>query len=525
MLIEVGKVEDFKERKGKLVQAGSQTIGVFLYEKNFYAVDNVCPHRGCPLSDGEVADRYGGQYIVCSCHGWEFNIKDGKGAPGHTDKVAPFKTVVKEGKVFVEVQGALSEEKKDENDLADYLKPYMRSKDKHDPKFAEIQQRAINPDSLVVSPMSTKKPVPKFEDVLFRGAQLANFPLLESEAVNMKTVIGKSAKKPLELDVPFFVSHMSFGALSKEAKIALAQGATKLGTAIGSGEGGLLQEERDAAKKYIYEFTPASFTQKMENVKRADAIELKFGQGTKPGMGGHLTAEKITDEISKVRGISNEKDFVAPSRFEKIKNWKDIKALVEELRKVSGGKPVGIKVSASHIKKDLEVALKANPDYLTIDGRGGGTGASTKIIRDNYTVPTIFALAKASKFLKKKKSKVELIMTGGMRDSMDIAKCISLGASAVALATASLIGIGCQQYRACHTDNCPVGITTHREDLRERFDIEKSTQRLVNFFTATKKELILIAQTNGKKDIHSLDWDDIFTTNYELHKITGIDLP
>lgn len=524
MLVEAGKVSEFEDRKGKAVSKGGLTAGVFKLKDKFYAVNNVCPHQQCPLSDGEVDDRYGGHYIVCSCHGWEFNVKDGKGPPGHPDSVDSYQTVVKDDKVYVDLP--VSHDKgESKNPLETYLDPYKRTKDNHDPKFAAIQKRAITGEPMGVSPMSTTLPVPKFESILFRGAQLDTFPLLEGEEVNMKTVIGKNAKVPLELDIPFFVSHMSFGALSKEAKTALAKGASATGTAIGSGEGGILPEERQAAEKYIYEWSPAHFTQKLENVKNVDAVELKFGQGTKPGMGGHLTKEKITDELAKIRGIPKIEDSIAPSRFENIKNAKDIKALVDELRKESKGKPIGIKFSAGHIEKDLVIALKAEPDFITIDGRGGGTGASSKLIRDNYTVPTVIALAKAVKYLEKKKSKVDLVITGGLRDSMDVAKALSMGATAVALATSALMGIGCQQYRTCDTGNCPVGITTHREDLRERFDVEKSAQRLTNFFNATREELKLICQTNGKNDVHKLAWSDIFTTDYGMHKMTGIDLP
>jgi len=524
MLVEAGKVSEFEDRKGKAVTKGGLTAGVFKFKDKFYAVNNVCPHMQCPLSDGMVDDRYGGHYIVCACHGWEFNVKDGSGAPGHSDKVESYPTVVKDDIVYVDLPISHDNDVV-KSELEEYLDPYKRSKDKHDPKFSAIQQRAITGEPVGVSPMSTKIAVPKFESILFRGAQLATFPLLEEEEVNMKTVIGKKAKVPLELEIPFFVSHMSFGALSIEAKTALAKGASATGTAIGSGEGGLLPEERQAAEKYIYEWTPASFTQKLENVKDVDAIELKFGQGTKPGMGGHLTQEKITEKIMKVRGIPNTEDFIAPSRFENIKSAKDIKALVDELRKESKGKPIGIKFAAGHVEKDLAVALKAEPDFITIDGRGGGTGASSKIIKDNYTVPAVIALAIAGKYLKKKKSKVDLVITGGLRDSMDVAKSLAMGVTACALATASLMGIGCQQYRTCHTGNCPVGITTHREDLRERFDVEKSSKRLTNFFNATRAELKLICQTNGKNDVHKLEWSDIFTTDYSMHKMTGIDLP
>jgi len=532
MLVEAGKVEDFEEKTGKFVKLGDQNLAVFKYKGKYYAVDNKCPHQGCPLSDASIEDRHNSQYIVCSCHGWEFKLEDGSRPAGMEGEGAkPFKVTEKAGKVFVEMEMVPSTKPKEiqtsspTDSLRDYLGEWQRKEDEVDPNFAAIQEKAITGKVFSVSPMSTLKKVPKFDEILFRGAQLTHFPLLDEEEVNLETVLGKTAKKPLEMSVPFFVSHMSFGALSKEAKTALAMGASAMGTAIGSGEGGILPEEKSNATKYIYEYTPAPFTQKMENVRKADAIEIKFGQGTKPGMGGHLTKAKITPEISDIRKIPNTEDYITPARFSKIKNQKAIKSLVVMLRKESKGKPIGIKVSASHVTKDVEIALKADPDYITIDGRGGGTGASVTLIKDNYTVPSVVALAKASQILKKKKSKVDLVITGGLRDSMDIGKALAMGATTVALATASLMAIGCQQYRICHTDNCPVGITTQKEKLRKRFDIEKSKERLVNYFTATKKELELIAQTNGKNNIHKLSMEDIFTLDWNFHKLTGVSLP
>ena len=525
MEIEAGKAADFEERKGKFVKVGKLKIGVFLFDGKFYAVDNTCPHLGCPLSDGKVDDKYEGHYIVCPCHGWEFNVKDGKGPPGFDDNVKPYRAFEREGKVFVEIPEATAASEKEKGGaLRGYLEEWKRGHDEHDPKFEHIQQRAITGESPVL-PMSTLQKVPKFEEILFRGAQLAEFPLLEEEEVKLETVIGKNAKEPLVLSVPFFVSHMSFGALSVEAKTALALGASEVGTAIGSGEGGLLQAERDAAAKYIYEYSPAEFTQKMDNVANANAVEIKFGQGTKPGMGGHLTKEKITEEIAKVRGIDKNKDSIAPSRFINIKNAKDIEDLVEELRKTSRGKPIGIKISAGQVEEDIKIALKSGADFITIDGRGGGTGASDATIKDNYTVPTVFALAKSRQTLEKENSKVDLVITGGIRDSADIAKCIAMGATATALATASLIGIGCQQYRTCHTGDCPVGIATQNPELRKRLDIQQSRERLVNFFKATERELRLISQTNGKNDVHRLSHKDIFTLSMPMHKIAGIPLP
>lgn len=415
------------------------------------------------------------------------------------------------------------EEKKEENknSLQKYLREYRREADETEKNMADIHTMAIEGKS-IISAMGTKLPVVSWNDILILGGQLNKMPLLESEEVSLKTIIGKNAKKPMILNSPVFVSHMSFGALSKEAKTALAIGTSRVKTAICSGEGGILPEEFENAYQYIFEYVPNKYSVNDENLKKVSAIEIKIGQGTKPGMGGHLPAEKVTEEIAKIRGKKVNEDIISPSKFEEIKTKEDLKNLVSELRTKSEGRPIGIKIAAGHIEEDLEFACFAKPDFITIDGRGGATGASPKIIKDSTTIPTIYALSRARKYLDEHNEDVSLIITGGLRTSADFAKAIAMGADAIAIATAAMIAIGCQQYRVCNSGKCPVGIGTQDPELRKRFCIDESSKRLENYFNVVNDELKTFARITGNNDIHKLSNYDIVTTNKDISEYTNI---
>ena len=413
------------------------------------------------------------------------------------------------------------EEKTSNNELDKYLNEYSRSSDDKEKSMLDIHTMAITGKS-IISAMGTSLPVVSWNDILILGGQLNKMPLLENEEVSLKTIIGKNAKKPMILDTPVFVSHMSFGALSKEAKTALAIGTKKVKTAICSGEGGILPEEFENSYQYIFEYVPNKYSVNDENLKKVSAIEIKIGQGTKPGMGGHLPAEKVTEEIAKIRGKKMNEDVISPSKFIEVETREDLKNLVNELRTKSEGRPIGIKLAAEHIEEDLEFACSAQPDFITIDGRGGATAASPKIIKDATTVPTIYALYRARKYLDEHNQDISLIITGGLRTSSDFAKAIAMGADGIAIATAAMIAIGCQQYKTCNNGRCPVGIGTQDPELRKRFDIEKSSKRLENYFNAVNDELRTFARMTGNDDIHKLSNYDIVTTNDDISKYTNI---
>ncbi|KPL06294.1 glutamate synthase [bacterium SM23_57] len=400
---------------------------------------------------------------------------------------------------------------------------FQRSSDELEVHMSDIH-RIAQTGASIVEPMRTRIPIISWDDILIKGAQLAKIPLNQDEPVVTRTVIGPKADHPLVIESPVYVSHMSFGALSKEVKVALAKGSAAVKTAMGSGEGGILPESLEHAYKYIFEYIPNEYSVTDENLKRVDAIELKFGQSSKPGMGGHLPAEKVTAEIAAIRGFPEGTDIISPAHFKDIRNRDDLKKKVDWLRERSGGKPIGIKIAAGHVEADLEVALYAEPDFITIDGRPGGTGASPKFVKAATSLPTIFALYRARKYLDAKGvAGVSLVITGGLRISPDFAKALALGVDAVAIGTAALIACGCQQYRICDTGKCPTGITTHDPVLRARLDVEKSAKNLGNFLRISTEDLKDFARLTGNGDVHGLAITDLCTTNSEISGHTAIE--
>jgi len=408
------------------------------------------------------------------------------------------------------------------DDLESYLNQWRRDTHPLEGDLAAIQEMAITGHS-VLEPMRTAKPVLSWDEILICGAQLATLPLNETEAVSTRTVIGPNADVPMVIDTPVYVSHMSYGALSKEIKIALAQGSAAAGTAMCSGEGGIIPESLAASHRYIFEYVPNRYSVTDENLRAADAIEIKIGQSAKPGLGGHLPGSKVTDEIALVRGFPPGEDIISPAHFPDITSADELKAKADWLRTESGGKPIGIKLAAGHIEADLAVALSAGPDFVTIDGRAGATGAAPKVVKDSTAIPTIYALARARRALDAAGAEgVSLVVTGGLRNSADMAKALAMGADAVAIASAALMAAGCQQYRICHTGKCPVGITTQDPELRSRLKIELSARRLENFLNATTHELMDIARLTGHDDIHQMSTEDLRTTSSEIATYTPI---
>jgi len=387
--------------------------------------------------------------------------------------------------------------------------------------MAEIHQMAVSGET-IVGAMGIKKPIPSWDDILILGAQLDPMPLLDDEKVDTVTVIGKNAAKPMVLDFPVYISHMSFGALSEEVKIALAKGSAAAGTAMCSGEGGILKSEMEAANKYIFEYVPNHYSVTPENLKNADAIEIKIGQGTKPGLGGQLQGEKVTSAVAAVRGKPMGEDIHSPSRFKDINTKEDMKKLVAKLREESEGRPIGIKIAAGRIERDLAFCVFAEPDFITIDGRGGATGASPLLLRDATSVPTIYALHRARKYLDSVSSDISLVITGGLRVPPDFAKAIAMGADAVAIASAALMAAACQQYRICETGKCPVGVATQDPELRVRLNVDAAAGRVANFLNLTKKELETFARITGNSSVHDIDVNDLCTVNREISEYTDI---
>ena len=405
----------------------------------------------------------------------------------------------------------------------EYLAEWRRLADDFEVNMADIHRLAMTGKS-IIEPMRTRIPTFSWDEILIKGAQLAKMPLNKTQPVATQTMIGPAAALPLMLETPVFVSHISFGALSREAKLALAKGSALAKTAMCSGEGGILPESLEASYRYIFEYVPNKYSVTDENLKLVDAVEIKIGQSAKPGMGGHLPGSKVTREIAAIRGCREGQDIISPSHFPDIRSKEDLKATVTHLRQRTGGKPIGIKLAAGHIESDIDIALYAGVDFITIDGRAGGTGASPKVVKNATSVPTIFALAKARKILDSRGADtVSLIITGGLRLSSDFAKALAMGADAIAVGTAAMMAAGCQQYRVCNTGKCPVGIATQDPALRSRLDVDTSAIRVANFFNVVTEELRDFARLTGNDNVHHLSTADLCTTNSEISNHTSLE--
>jgi len=368
-----------------------------------------------------------------------------------------------------------------------------------------------------------RKDLPHWDDIQILPAQMARKPLLDDHKVTTSVTIGPRAKKPLVLDIPLFVSDMSYGALSEEAKIALARGAQMAGTGICSGEGGMLADEQVENARYFYELASAKFGWKPELVEKVQAFHFKGGQGAKTGTGGHLPGEKVQGKIAQVRGLEPGQAAVSPSTFTDLVTTADFRKMADEVRERTGGIPIGFKLSANHIEDDIDFALESSADYIILDGRGGGTGAAPLIFRNHISVPSIPALARARKHLDNKAGReVTLVITGGLRVAEDFVKAMALGADAVAISNSAMQAVGCIAARMCNSNNCPVGVATQKPELRARLDVQIGAQKLARFFGASVELMQVLARACGHDDLTKLNPGDITTWKLEMAHLSGI---
>lgn len=370
-----------------------------------------------------------------------------------------------------------------------------------------------------------------FNHLNFATAQIAKRPkdyFAKDTVINSKTVIGKRSKKPVEIAGPAVVGAMSFGALSKPAKIAIAKGATLVNTIDNTGEGGMLPEQRKAAKLLIAQYSTGRFGVDEDYLKSADIIEIKFGQGAKPGQGGLLPGKKVTEEIARVRSsktleVKPGQDVHSPPAHPDIFSAADLKKKIDSLRKLTAGKPIILKIAACNLKADLPLAVKANPDIIAIDGAEGGTGAAPAVMLHHTGLPTIPALVKARKILDQLKAKQELWIGGGITCGADMAKALALGADLVFVATGLLHAMGCINCGLCYMGKCPKGITTQEPELTAKLNIDEAAQKVANFFKASREEVKMLAAACGYDNIYDFKKTDLIPLNSEIAKIT--DLP
>ena len=364
-------------------------------------------------------------------------------------------------------------------------------------EMSYIQQIATSGET-VIEPAGAQTNLSPWSDVLVLAAQLSRQPLTSSQPVDSEVVIGPNAKKPLTLESPLIVSHMSYGALTGETKVNIAKGAKQAHSAIGSGEGGLYEPEFEANQQVIFEYVPNKYSANDANLQKVAAIEIKIGQSAKPGLGGHLPGSKVTPEIAKMRGFPVGEDIISPPAFPDLKTQDDLKSLVDQLRDRSGGRPIGVKIAANDIEADLEWIKFAQPDFITIDGRGGGTGAAPKLWKETAGVPTLYALIRARRYLDDNKMPQQLIVTGGLRTSDEIVKCLALGADAVALATGVLTALAAPS------------------------DTLAADQKVANYLNVTLSELKTYARACGVTALRDFNLSHLATADYNLATHTPI---
>lgn len=391
--------------------------------------------------------------------------------------------------------------------------------------ITDIRLKAEKGKPLVSGGRSNKSNRVSFNDLVFVPAQLTKTPAdYFREEIQSETIIGKNSKKPLKLKTPILIAAMSFGALSKEAKVALAKASSISGTATNTGEGGMHPEERKNAKLLIAQYSTGRFGVDDDYIKSADAIEIKIGQGAKPGQGGLLPGFKVTEDIAKVRKLPVGKDIHSPPSHPDIKSIDDLKKKVDWLRDLSGGKPIIIKLGAGHVEEDVKLAVKAGPDVIAIDGLEGGTGAAPRIMLDDFGIPAVAAVVKARKTLDELNATQELWIGGGINSGADVAKALALGADAVFMAEALLMSMGCIYCKLCYLGKCPFGITTQDPELRKKLNIEDASKKASNFINACTEEVKMAAAACGKRNIHELDRNDLRSLNLNIEKITGVPL-
>jgi glutamate synthase domain-containing protein 2 len=388
---------------------------------------------------------------------------------------------------------------------------------------SEVKQRALTGKPPVSGGRSNKLGKVSFDDLVFIPKQLTGRPVdYFREEIISETIIGKFSKHPLKLKIPIMVGAMSFGALSKEAKIALAKGASLAGTSTNTGEGGMLPEERENANILIVQYSTGRFGITDEVLKAADAIEIKIGQGGKPGQGGLLPADKVTEDIAKIRNVPMGKDIHSPPAHPDIFSVDDLRKKVKWLRELTGGKPIIIKLGAGDVEEDVKLAMKAEPDAIAVDGMEGGTGAAPRIMLDDFGIPTLAAIVKARRVMGN--CKQELIVSGGLNKGSDVAKALALGADAVYMATSCLVAMGCTYCKMCYKGKCPFGITTQDPELRAKLSIGDAAKNVANFLMACTEEVKMAAAACGKKNIHGLNREDLRSISLIAKEVTGIPL-
>lgn len=488
-----------------------------------------CLHRGALMADGFVDAR---DNLICGLHKWDYRIDTGVSEYDNKEALTRFWSAVEADAVLVDADeiAAWAAAHPQPFRRDEYLGQYQdtahgKTEEPHNAAIQALARDGLSktghhgPVDAMGVPLDQ---LPAWSDIQILTAQLHRRPLLEDQPVATETIIGPGAARPLKLAIPIFISDMSFGALSASAKVALARGAELAGTAIASGEGGVLPEEQEACSRYFYQLASARFGFSWDKVERSQAFHFKGGQGAKTGTGGHLPGAKVSQRIADVRGLKPGQDAISPPTFPDWTELSQYRDFAAQVRERTGGIPVGFKLSAQHIEKDIDAALEIGVDYIILDGRGGGTGAAPLLFRDNISVPTIPAIARARRHLDASAPHVTLIATGGLRLPADFIKAMALGADAVAISNSALQAIGCIAMRACHTNHCPVGIATQQPHLVARLLVEPSAERLKTFLQSSVTLMQVMARACGHRALSDFSLDDLTTFRRDVADLAGV---
>lgn len=384
-----------------------------------------------------------------------------------------------------------------------------------------------------------------FDDLTFLPCSLTRIPLEGyREKCETRTVLGtRFAEQPIELDIPIMITGMSWGALSYNAKVALAKGASEIGSSNTTGDGGMLAAERANSRTLVYEVLPSRYGIDVRHMRLSDGIELTIGQGAKPGTGGLLLDSKVSGEIARQRELPAGVDQRSPARHPDMLGPDDMIIKIEELREATDWRvPIFVKLGASRVYDDVKLAAKAGADVVVVDGMEGGTGASPAILQEHTGVPTLAAVCEARAALEDMGlyGEVQLIIAGGIRDGVDAAKAMALGADAIYIGTAALIALNCnrplyvEDYHKlgtephfchhCHTGRCPVGVTTQDPELMKRLPIDEGAERVTNLLRAMTLEIQMLARACGKSDVHHLEPEDMAALSPEASAICQVPL-
>lgn len=363
-----------------------------------------------------------------------------------------------------------------------------------------------------------------FETLMLVPAQMYNLPLGENEVVNTRVTLGKKAARPLSIEIPIMISAMAYGpSVHKGIKVAQARAATAVGTAANSGEGGFLSEERRYADRYIVQYNRAKWNNRTEQLRQADMIEIRIGQGASVGDGFRIPADQIDDELREYLGLEPGQDAVMPNTFPEIQQRGDWKQMVDNLREITEGVPIAVKFGAGDIERDLETALEAGVDVVVIDGAQGNTAGSLQTTINHFGVPLLYALVRADRYLQETgaRDRVSLVACGGFRDAGDVLKAMALGVDAVYMGYASIVAMTYSQFSRLKPGTSPMEMVLYEGDQKGKFNIDEGAENLTRYLQALAEEMVLAARALGKDDLAQINRDDLVALDPEVASITG----